>query len=142
MNGSDLMIMIGRVSGEYRRLFHSVLDENGYNGIKGGGRILHVLSGQDGMSQKELAMNMQIRPQSLTGVLEKLEKAGMIERKRSSLDRREQNVFITDTGREHCTKLMQFRRQAAEKLLGSMTESEKEKLGELLGIILSSAEGR
>ena len=136
MEDINLLEKIARISGEYRRLFHRVLEESGYEGIKGGGRILHHLVRADGMSQKELAVGMDVRPQSLTGVLEKLENAGLIARKRSSTDKREQQVFITDKGRSDCEKLMEIRKQAASKLLGSLDGEDKQKLGDILERII------
>lgn len=138
MQDNDLLLKIGRVSGEYKRLFHSVLDESGYEGIKGGGRILFELSQENGLSQKELATRMQIRPQSLTGVLEKLETEGLIERVRSTTDKREQNVFITDTGKKHCSVIYGFRCEASSKLMSPLSEEEKEELDKLLGKILAN----
>lgn len=136
MEDINLLEKIARISGEYRRLFHRVLEESGYKGIKGGGRILHHLVRADGMSQKELALRMDVRPQSLTGVLEKLENAGMIERKRSSTDKREQQVFITDKGRGDCEKLIEIRKQTASKLLGALEDADKQKLGDILERII------
>lgn len=136
MQDIDLLEKIARISGEYRRLFHRVLEESGYEGIKGGGRILHQLVRADGIAQKELAVRMDVRPQSLTGVLEKLENAGLIERKRSSSDKREQQVFITEKGRSDCGRLMEVRRQTAAKLLGSLSDEDKRELGDILKKIL------
>ncbi|MBO4360260.1 MAG: MarR family transcriptional regulator [Eubacteriaceae bacterium] len=136
MQDIDLLEKIARITGEYRRLFHRVLEESGYKGIKGGGRILHHLLRSDGIAQKELAVRMDVRPQSLTGVLEKLENAGLIERKRSSADKREQQVFITEKGRSDCEKLIHIRQQAAEKLLEALDGTDKEKLGDILERII------
>lgn len=138
MQDNDLLLKIGRVSGEFKRMFHIVLDESGFDGIKGGGRILFELSKENGLSQKELATRMQIRPQSLTGVLEKLETEGLIDRVRSTTDKREQNVFITESGKKQCSVVYGCRCEAASKLMSPLSEEEKEELDKLLGKILAN----
>ena len=63
------------------------------------GRILRILTANDGISQHTLQEMIGIKPGSLSEVLIKLEKSGCIVRKTDKQDKRCQNVYITDEGR-------------------------------------------
>ena len=101
------------------------------------GLILHILSEEDGIAQKELARRMHIRPQSLTGALEKLEKDGFIERHRSESDKREQIVYITEPGLEREKIQAKVRDKSVEKLFAVLDKEEKKELYKLLDKIAS-----
>ncbi|MHC1690022.1 MAG: MarR family winged helix-turn-helix transcriptional regulator [Bacteroidales bacterium] len=60
--------------------------------------VLMVLSENDGPSQTELASKLYKDRSNLTRILDVMEKLQLIERRRSSTDRREYNVFITPEG--------------------------------------------
>ncbi|MBQ5412840.1 MAG: MarR family transcriptional regulator, partial [Oscillospiraceae bacterium] len=94
--------------------------------------MLHILSEEDGITQKVLAQKMHIRPQSLTGVLEKLEDKGLIRRQRSETDKREQNVFITDEGKKLSADLTAKRDRITEELFSILSDEEKAELYRLL----------
>ena len=132
MNDNDLMISVFRITRLHSRRFHSVLDRDGEGGTMQDGLILHILSEEDGITQKVLAQKMHIRPQSLTGVLEKLEDKGLIRRQRSETDKREQNVFITDEGKKLSADLTAKRDRITEELFSILSDEEKAELYRLL----------
>lgn len=132
MNDNDLMISVFRIARLHSRLFHTVLDRDSEGGTMQDGLILHILSEEDGITQKVLAQKMHIRPQSLTGVLEKLEQKGLIRRQRSESDKREQNVFITDSGKELSAELTAKRDRITEELFNILSDEEKTELYRLL----------
>ncbi len=138
----DLIRQIRQVDALYRRVFHSIVDPEGTRPIpprgNGHGKILHALEQCDGLTQKELAARLEIRPQSLTEALTRLEEHGFITRTRSERDKREQLVCITERGREHSHHLQQLRRQTAGQLFSCLDEAEKRQLGELLGRVIDT----
>ena len=137
MNDNDLMLGVFRVARLHSRLFHSTLDSSGVDGNMHDGLILHILSEEDGIAQKELARRMHNRPQSLTGALEKLEKDGFIERHRSESDKREQIVYITEPGLEREKIQAKVRDKSVEKLFAVLDKEEKKELYKLLDKIAS-----
>ena len=137
MNDNDLIIGVFRVTRLHGRLFHSILDSSGADGNMHDGLILHMLSEEDGIAQKELARRMHIRPQSLTGALEKLEKDGFIERHRSETDKREQIVYITDSGLEREKLQVKVRDKTVKKLFAVLDAEEKKELYRLLDKVAS-----
>ena len=132
MTDNDLILSVFRTARLHGRLFHSIMEDKGVDGGMHDGRILHMLSEEDGISQKELAGRMNIKPQSLTGTLEKLQEEGFIERHRSTVDKRELILSITPLGLEREKVLTEVRNDTARKLFTILDESEKRQLLDIL----------
>lgn len=60
--------------------------------------ILFELEKHNGITQSELAVNMEITAATLTNLLNRLENAGLIKRVRDREDNRISNVFLTEEG--------------------------------------------
>ena len=87
---------------------------------------------QDGCSQRELCGLLQIRPASLSELLDKLERSGAVERRQSPDDRRVSCVYLTDLGRERAALAAVHRKKEAQMLAACLTEAEQEQLIGLL----------
>ena len=57
--------------------------------------VLRILWGSSGLTQVELSERMRVEKASLTGVLEGMEKKGLIVRTRNAEDRRKINITLT-----------------------------------------------
>ncbi|NMB39345.1 MAG: MarR family transcriptional regulator, partial [Firmicutes bacterium] len=62
--------------------------------------LLFILSKESGLIQKDLAARLQIKPATLTVMLSRMEKAGLVTRHQDEEDQRISRVFITDKGRD------------------------------------------
>lgn len=95
-------------------------------------RSLHALS--DGpMTAGQLARSAELNPASVTAMLDHLEQAGIVERTRSTTDRRVCNVALTETGRELLSaKTARWRARWAERL-GAYSEAELRAAGRIAG---------
>ena len=71
-----------------------------FDHARGQGRVLAALNLKDGISTRDLSYVLGIAVPSLNEMLAKLDKAGLIERKPSSEDKRIMLSFITDKGKE------------------------------------------
>ena len=58
----------------------------------------------DGLSQAELGRRIELNPAAVVAVLNALEAAGLVERRRTRKDRRIYNVFLTASGRKLRTR--------------------------------------
>jgi DNA-binding MarR family transcriptional regulator len=87
---------------------------------------------REGLSQKDLAYLLGIRPQSLTEALAHLEETGLVERRHNERDARVINVFLTDAGRERAAKVAEDRKKSAADVFSVLDEDEKEQLGVIL----------
>ena len=104
-------------------------------GHMGKGRVLVTLAMQDskeGMTQKDLAYILGIRPQSLGEMLGKLEAEGLVQRERCEADRRAIMVSLTEAGAEKAAKIQAFRNLSTDSLVGKLTDEEKKTLCQLL----------
>jgi DNA-binding MarR family transcriptional regulator len=93
---------------------------------------LTVLRDQGESSQADLATSLRVDRTNLVGLLNELEREGLIERRRLPEDRRRHTVALTPAGHERLAQA-EFMLAAAEDLvLGALTEKQRETLYELL----------
>ena len=90
---------------------------------QGQGRILSALRRMNSISQKELGFILDIRPQSLGELLQKLEQNGYIRRERSTTDKRALIVELTEKG-----ETFQLQKPDYDELFVELTAQEKKLL--------------
>ncbi|MCC8194610.1 MAG: MarR family transcriptional regulator [Deltaproteobacteria bacterium] len=102
--------------------------------------VLSILREKKSMNQRDLMEILGVRSASLSELLGKLEKNGLITREKDERDRRNIVISITDAGiasvKDHVTE----QRKSAEAVLGPLTRPERQQLGELLLKILVALE--
>ena len=104
-------------------------------------RVLSLLDESEGVSQRQLALLLGIRPQSLSELLLKLERDGLLERRKNPADRREVLVSLTGAGRERSADFESVRRRAAEAFFAPLSPEERETLTALLEKLVTGTEG-
>lgn len=72
---------------------------SGFNVTAGQGMVLNFLYDGDGITSKDLGERTMLDSATLTGILDRLEKAGLIERQLHATDRRAITVCLTEEGR-------------------------------------------
>jgi len=88
-------------------------------------RSLRALS-EGPLTAGQLARSAELNPASVTAMLDHLEEAGIVERTRSTTDRRVCNVALTDSGRKLLSdKTERWRAMWADRL-GAYSEAELE----------------
>lgn len=102
------------------------------HGVHGRGRLLSRLRDNGPMSQSQLATLLEIRPQSLSELISKLESEGLISRTQSEEDKRQTIVSLTDAGEEKIAVISEARRRHAEEFFAPLDEQEKEILSAIL----------
>lgn len=95
-------------------------------------RILVTIGRHGSLTQKRLAEEIAVSPQSMSESLVKLENDGYISREKNQLDKREVIVALTPAGRAHSDELAQKMRSQAHKFLEPLSEEEKQTLFSLL----------
>ena len=82
------------------RIFEKILAERGIEAFNGAqGRILYVLFQGDGVPIKTVSEKCGLAITSLTTMLERMDKGGLILRKQDSVDKRKTLLFLTDKAR-------------------------------------------
>lgn len=101
---------------------HVLLDKIGvYHGQP---PMLFILSNKDGLSQKELADILGIKPSTITVMLKRMEKGNLVVRKQDSEDQRISRVYITDEGLKLCKQAREVMNQIEEECFGNFTTEE------------------
>ncbi|MHB9003423.1 MAG: MarR family winged helix-turn-helix transcriptional regulator [Coriobacteriia bacterium] len=93
---------------------------------------LGVLAHRDGMSQSEIADMMHVTRPTVTAMLQRLESAGVVERRPDSLDQRITRVFLTAEGQRHAEHAREVQRKAVDVSLAWMDEADRVELARLL----------
>lgn len=91
-------------------------------------RLMNMLKENGELSQKEIAEKLDIRPQSLSELLVKMESDGFISRRQDKDDKRVIVVALTEKGEEQLVVLRQANREHAERLFSPLTDEEKDAL--------------
>ncbi len=85
-----------------------------------------------GIAQIELGTHLGVDKASIVALLDRLERAGLIERRRSTRDRRRQGIFLTDAGSSELEVLMRQVRQLERQMSSRFTKTE---LDQFLGFL-------
>lgn len=101
-------------------------------------RILRLVDSSGRISQKQLAQQFSVSPQSMSEALSKLEHDGYIVRTKNETDKRETLVSLTEKGRSHSAEVSEERTRQAQKFFAAFTQSEKETLYSLMEKLMSS----
>lgn len=99
-----------------------------YGLSKGQPRILHLLARHKCKTQKDLLSKMDIRPATLTRMLQRMEKNDLLVRTPSVEDQRILEIRLTDLGRQAQLASARVFHQMDQELSALMTAEEKETL--------------
>ena len=99
-------------------------------------RILLVLRDEP-MTQKELTDRLRIQPGSLSEILTKVERAGLIEKHRSSTDRRNFELALTEEGRRQADWFEKAQVEQADLLAAPLDDDQKAQLRSLLQTLIT-----
>lgn len=92
-----LVSQIKQISG---RIFDKILAEKNIDAFNGAqGRILYVLWNNDGISLKELSDKTGLAPTTLTSMVDRMEKSGLVHRNADKVDRRKILLCLTNKAR-------------------------------------------
>lgn len=124
----SFMYWAGRASHLFSVSFNNELSNTGLTYRQA--QILICLSARGELAQNELAAQMQIEPPTLVGILDRMERDGLIKRMPSPADRRKKIISAT---KKSASKLKLFseigiriEKQAAENLSRSQIDTVRE----------------
>ena len=100
-------------------------------------RVLRVLWEQKHLTSAQISILTLLPSPSLVGILDRLEKKELVKRLRSSSDRREINITITDKGRELQSEVLPKVKKIQDQIKVILTDSEWRELNKCLEKIRS-----
>ncbi len=102
--------------------------------------LLLYLWERDGLSQKQLSRRVQIEEPTTTRTLDRMERDGLVFRKRDNKDRRRINVFLTVRGQQLQEELLPFAQEVNALATHGLSDQDKAKINSLLTYIISRLE--
>ena len=86
-------------------------------------KVLDYLKEHDGLNQRDIASGCHIEPPTLTALLNRMEKSGLIERRMQDNNRRTLYVYLTPEGRKYqCRVEEEFQKIEKDVFEGLSTE--------------------
>ena len=103
-NDDRLIYQIFMAQQKLQTSINNTLIAEGIRITLGQAGLLFLLQQNDGRTMTELSKALAVKNASLTGLIDRLEKAAFVRRKASKNDRRSIRIYITPKGTEECDK--------------------------------------
>jgi DNA-binding MarR family transcriptional regulator len=104
--------------------------------------LLANLEREDGQTLATLSRRMLVTAGNLTGLVDRAERDGVVERRADPSDRRLSRVYLTARGRELVQSILPAHAQHVTELLSSLDAAERRELRRLLGKLRESLYAR
>jgi len=95
---------------------------------RGQAPVLLLLSERNGLTQKEIAEGLKIKPSTVTLILRRMRKRGLISSVRDERDKRYTKIYLTEEGKKFICKLKRVFNQLEEECFKDFSEEEKKLL--------------
>ena len=132
----DALAGVFLLARELRRQVHELMTEEEWAAHAGFRPpclgVLDVVNRLQPVSQREISDQLGLDASDVVGVLDVLEAARMVERRRNPQDRRRHAVVLTDVGETAARRFAELRATAEDRVLGHMDADERRQLVDLL----------
>lgn len=88
-------------------------------------RVVELLGNEGPRMMRELAKHLTVAVNSMTSIVDSLERKGLVRRQRSEDDRRVIRVELLDPGRDSYQSLVEVNLRLFRSMLGALTEDEQ-----------------
>ena len=134
-----------RVFGAYMRSLHlhrQLMTKlmSGQDAHPGQAFALRMLGANDGISQRDLAEAMHLSRPAVTTMLQRMQKAGLIDRRPDERDQRVMRTYLTDEGRELEAQMRETFASYISSAFDTMSAEDRTELERLLGILAENTE--
>jgi MarR family transcriptional regulator, organic hydroperoxide resistance regulator len=82
--------------------------------------VLTTLTEAEGVSQQMLATRLYVTKGNISGLLDRLESAGLVERRSTANDRRQYEIYLTETGRAAAERAIAIQYELIGATIGRM----------------------
>ncbi|UXY19597.1 MarR family transcriptional regulator [Streptomyces cynarae] len=130
----EVVELIGEVVARFYEDYETAAGEHALTGAQA--RLLSLLS-LEPLPMRKLAQKLKCEPSNVTGIVDRLESRGLVERRPDPADRRVKLAAATDDGRRVARSLRESLRFAKEPL-AALTEDERHVMRGLLQRMLTS----
>jgi DNA-binding MarR family transcriptional regulator len=124
---SDLVLQFLRQ--HFTRL-HSLSEEIGV--YRGQPPLLRTIADNEGCAQSLLSEQLHLTPATVTRMLQRMQHAGLLERRPDPEDQRVTRVYLTPAGHAIQGAILQRMQQVSDEMLAGFSEQEQEQLSSYL----------
>ena len=104
--------------------------------------VLELLKEQEPMKPSELLPYLETTPAAITTLLDRMEKAGLVERRRDEKDRRIVWIHMTDLGRSEVERGVRVRTEIAGRSLNRISSHNRQLLTFLIGKVAGTEDNK
>lgn len=94
--------------------------------------VLTTLTEKEGVSQQDLAERLYVTKGNISGLIDRLVAAGLVERRAIAADKRQHAIFLTAAGRKSAEQAIACQRRFVGRTIGRLPPEELAKLEHLL----------
>ena len=133
-NSIDWELRLGYLMHDVSRLRRSAFDRSlkPLNVTRSQWWVLAYLSRQDGMTQSQLAEELDLGKVAIGGLIDRLEKSGLVRREADSTDRRVNRVYLQAQSKSLIAKMRKMNHQLNVIILKGIADSELENTAKTL----------
>jgi MarR family transcriptional regulator, organic hydroperoxide resistance regulator len=135
----ELNVKLMRVARAHRTMAASLLSEVGLH--PGQEALLMELWDQDGRTQANLAAALGVEPPTVTKMLQRMENAGLVDRRPDKNDRRAIRVHLTPKGRRLKSKVDKLWVELQDRTVEGLSDRQQSSLRSLLNSLESNLTG-
>jgi len=88
--------------------------------------VLAYLSREDGMTQTQLAEELDLGKVAIGGLIDRLEKSGLVRREADATDRRVNRVFLEPKSKQLITRMRKVSHELNQRILSGMSDKQLE----------------
>ncbi|WP_025560108.1 MarR family winged helix-turn-helix transcriptional regulator [Sphingomonas sp. UNC305MFCol5.2] len=132
----NIGFLMSDVSRLMRRRFDERARKSGATGPQW--RTLKILERHEGLNQGQLAELLEVEPITCCRMIDRLEEAGLVERRRDPADRRAWRIYLTEKARPVLAELHEIAGAMIETALRGLGAAERDALIASLNVIRSN----
>lgn len=112
------------------------------NELKGAGittsqwAVLKLLSEEGTLTQVDIALSLKSDKATVGAIIEKIERKGLVKKKKSSFDKRAYNIFLTDDGEILVAELVESADNVNNQVLKGFDQKQRKELEQYLNKII------
>ena len=123
--------LLRKVSSASFNAFSEIVGARGLHPMHFG--MLMIVDAEEPISQQELSHRTGIDPSTMVARMDELVERGLVERLRSTEDRRSYEIRLTAEGRKGLRELREKAREHGERFFAPLSERERRELHRILG---------
>jgi len=132
--------LLAQICQAYRSLSDSLMDVVDVR--RGQASVLCKLFAEDGVSQSEIAQQLSLQGATVTDMLQRMEEAGLVTRRRDPDDNRLVRVYLTEAGREKEQAIISQFKELENAVFSGFDASEQSLMRQMLNRMLTNMNSR